>query len=122
MRYSPGVPAGAVGGGTWSNQPSFSSYMRNRAVFAQTAWLASSAFRTSETKYWPWFGDADGWSSKPRGGMIHDTLGSAPLATSAAKVPGKVGVNALAYSAEAAAQTPAQPSLSMTACHAWPKS
>jgi hypothetical protein len=54
--------------------------------------------------------------------MIHDTLGSAPLATSAAKVPGKVGVNALAYSAEAAAQTPAQPSLSMTACHAWPKS
>ncbi len=74
-----------MGGGTWSNQPSFSSYMRNSAVFDHTAGFASSAFSTSETKYWPWFGEADGWSSKPSGGMIHDTLGSAPLATSAAK-------------------------------------
>ena len=59
VRYSPAVPAGAVGGGTWSNQPSFSSYMRNRAVFDQTAGLAVSAFSTIETKNWPWLGEAD---------------------------------------------------------------
>ncbi len=70
VRYSPGVPAGAVGGGTWSNQPSFSSYIKNSAVFAQTAGLAVRASRTSEVKYMPLSGDEEGWSSNPRGGMI----------------------------------------------------
>ena len=36
VTYSPGVPGGAVGGGTWSKNPSFSSYMMNKTVLAHT--------------------------------------------------------------------------------------
>src|SRR5262249_32961341 len=39
VRYSPGVPAGAVGGMTWSKKPPCSSYMTISAVFSQTAGL-----------------------------------------------------------------------------------
>src|ERR1700691_286470 len=60
VRYSPGVPGGAVGGGTWSNHPSFSSYIKNRAVFAHTAGLAVRAPRTREVKYMPLSGDEEG--------------------------------------------------------------
>src|SRR5206468_8934832 len=36
VTYSPGVPGGAVGGGTWSKKPPFSSYVMKSAVLAQT--------------------------------------------------------------------------------------
>jgi hypothetical protein len=96
VRYSPGVPAGAVGRGTWSNQPSFSSYIGNRAVFDHTSGLEVSSSRTREVKYIPLAGAEEGCSSNPRGGMIQDTLGSEPDLTSAAKSLGNVGVKALA--------------------------
>src|SRR5213076_2031647 len=35
VTYSPGVPGGAVGGGTWSKKPPFSSQLTNSAVFFQ---------------------------------------------------------------------------------------
>src|SRR5580698_7234831 len=72
VRYSPAVPAGAVGGGTWSNHPSFSSYIRKNAVFDHTFGFAVSASRTSEVNHMPLAGAEDGCSSKPSGGMIHD--------------------------------------------------
>ena len=100
VRYSPAVPAGAVGGGTWSNQPSFSSYIRNNAVFDHTFGFAVSASSTSEVNHMPLAGADDGCSSKPSGGMIHDTLGSVPDLTSATKSFGNVGVNAFWYSGE----------------------
>jgi hypothetical protein len=56
--------------------------------------LAVSASRTSEVKYMPLAGAEEGCSSKPSGGMIHDTLGSDPEAISDTKVLGKVGPNA----------------------------
>ena len=89
-----GVPAGAVGGDTWSNQPSFSSYIRKNAVLDHTFGLEVSASSTSEVNYMPLAGADDGCSSKPSGGMIHETLGSDPEFTSATKSFGNVGVNA----------------------------
>jgi hypothetical protein len=50
VRYPPGVPAGAVGGGTWSNQPSFSSYIKNKAVFDHSSGLDVRASRTMDVK------------------------------------------------------------------------
>ena len=52
-------------------------------------------------KYMPLSDDDDGCSSKPSGGMIHDTLGSVPELMSATKSLGKVGRNAFWYSADA---------------------
>ncbi len=88
------MPAGGVGGGTWSNQPSFSSYMRNSAVLDHSSVLAVSASSTSEVKYMPLAGAEEGCSSKPSGGMIHETLGSDPEAMSETKSLGNVGSNA----------------------------
>ena len=48
----------------------------------------------------PLAGAEEGCSSKPSGGMIHDTLGSDPDAMSATKSFGKVGSNAFWYSGE----------------------
>src|ERR1700722_2409750 len=101
VRYSPGVPGGAVGGGTWSNHPSFSSYIKNSAVFDHNVGFAVSAARTSDVKYMPLLGAEEGCSSNPRGGMIHDTLGSVPALMSATNVLGMVGPNALAYNGDA---------------------
>ena len=79
VRYSPGVPGGAVGGGTWSNQPSFSSYMTNSAVFDHTFGLAVERVEHQRDEpHAPFVGGADGCSSNPSGGMIHDTLGNLP--------------------------------------------
>ncbi len=94
VRYSPGVPAGAVGGGTWSNQPSFSSYIKNKAVFDHSSGLEISAQRTMDVKYMPLSGEDDGCSSNPSGGMSHETLGSEPELISARKSLGKVKRNA----------------------------
>src|ERR1700733_3681642 len=94
VRYSPAVPGGAVGGGTWSNHPSFSSYMRKSAVFDHTLGFAVRASSTSEVNHIPLAGADEGCSSKPSGGMSHDTLGSDPDLTSPTKSFGNVGVNA----------------------------
>lgn len=51
-------------------------------------------------KYIPFAGEEEGCSSNPSGGMIHDTLGSAPALTSLTKLFGNVGPNALAYSGD----------------------
>jgi hypothetical protein len=72
VRYSPPVPAGGVGGETWSNHPSFSSYMMNRTVRAQTSLLVRSALMTSDVYHSPKAGGAGGCSSNPTGGMIHE--------------------------------------------------
>ncbi len=101
VKYPPGVPAGAVGGGAWSNQPSFSSYIKNKAVFDQSSGLDVRASRTSDVKYMPLSGEDDGCSSNPRGGMTHETLGSEPELISARKSSGKVGRNAFWYSNDA---------------------
>ena len=37
VTYSPGVPCGATGGGTWSKNPSFSSYMWKSTVLDHTS-------------------------------------------------------------------------------------
>src|ERR1700735_2276656 len=100
VRYSPAVPGGGVGGATWSNHPSFSSYMRKNAVFDHTFGLAVSASSTSEVNHMPLAGADEGGSSTPSGGMSQETLGSDPDVTSATKSFGKVGVNAFWYSDE----------------------
>ena len=46
VTYSPGVPAGATGGGTWSKNPSFSSYMMNSTVFDQVSGLEIRVWST----------------------------------------------------------------------------
>jgi len=80
--------------GTWSNQPSFSSYIRSSAVFDHSSVFAVRASSTSEVKYMPLAGADEGCSSKPSGGMIHDTLGNDPAAMSETKSLGNVGSNA----------------------------
>src|SRR5579875_201750 len=76
---SPGVPAGGVGGGTWSNRPSFSSYWRIITVLAHTSGLAAKAAMMDDTKAAPWAGEAPGsagCSEAPLGGQIHETVAS----------------------------------------------
>src|SRR6202451_4549220 len=88
VRYSPGVPAGGVGGGTWSNQPPFSSYITTNMVLAQTSGLETNVSSICWTRNSPNSGGAAGCSHSARGGRIHDTEGSVPVATSAAKSAG----------------------------------
>src|SRR5437588_420194 len=47
VRYSPAVPAGAAGGGTWSKKPPFSSWVMNSAVLDQIAGFETSVLSTS---------------------------------------------------------------------------
>ena len=70
------MPFGAVGGATWSNQPSFSSYISNSAVFDQTSGFETSASSTSDVNHSPLRDEAAGCSSKPSGGTTQETLGS----------------------------------------------
>ncbi len=63
VRYSPGVPAGGTGGGTWSKKPSFSSYMWNSTVLDQTSGFDVSAARTWLVSHSPSAGGEDGCSS-----------------------------------------------------------
>ena len=67
--------------------------MMNSAVLAHTFGFWVSWSSTIETNHCPFVGDADGCSSKPSGGMIHETLGNLPLLTSAAKSFGNVCLN-----------------------------
>ena len=72
--------------------------MMNSAVLAHTFGFEVSSSSTIETNHWPLVGEADGCSSKPSGGMIHETLGNLPDLTSAAKSFGNVCLNAFSNS------------------------
>ncbi len=63
VRYSPSVPAGAVGGGTWSKNPSFSSYMMNSTVLAHTSGLDRRVSRICCVYHSPSWAGAGGCSS-----------------------------------------------------------
>ena len=63
VRYSPGVPAGAVGGGTWSKKPSFSSYMWKSTVLDHTSGLETSVVSIWLVNHSPSAGGAGGCSS-----------------------------------------------------------
>ena len=63
VTYSPGVPCGATGGGTWSKKPSFSSYMWKSTVLDHTSGLATSAASTWLVYHSPRAGGDDGCSS-----------------------------------------------------------
>ena len=93
-----GGALGAVGGGTWSNQPSFSSYMMNSAVLDQTFGFEVSSRSTIETNHWP---------LRRRGRRVlveaerrddPGDLGKLPDFTSAAKSLGKVCLKAFSNS------------------------
>src|SRR5262249_1974332 len=86
VRYSPGVPGGAVGGVTWSKKPPFSSYVRKSTVCAQRSARAVSADTTWLTTYSPRTGVlCRGCSSCGVGAITHDTWGRLPAAASARK-------------------------------------
>src|SRR5215469_3822913 len=53
VTYSPGVPGGAVVGGTWSKNPPFSSNVKNKIVFAQSPGFAARAPITSDRMFSP---------------------------------------------------------------------
>src|SRR5690242_6978238 len=66
------------------------------AVFDHTAGLETSVFSTSADTTSPYSAGAGGCSLEISGASTHETWGSDPLATSAWKVPGYEGPNALA--------------------------
>ena len=63
VTYSPAVPGGAVAGGTWSKNPSFSSYITKSTVFDHTSWLETSVESTWSMNHAPNAGGAGGCSS-----------------------------------------------------------
>ena len=63
VTYSPGVPCGATGGGTWSKNPSFSSYMWKSTVLDHTSGLDTRAASTWLVNHSPSAGGDDGCSS-----------------------------------------------------------
>src|SRR5205814_7667794 len=80
VRYSPGVPGGAVGGGTWSKNPPFSSYVMKTAVLAQSAAFDVSGPSMSATAASPYVTGAGGCSLSTSDASTHDTCGSVPAA------------------------------------------
>src|ERR1700692_3067409 len=62
VMYSPGVPGGAMTGGTWSKNPPFSSYVTKSTVFAQMVGLAINAEVISDSSLSPNTAGAGGWS------------------------------------------------------------
>src|SRR3984893_4066812 len=94
MMYSPGVPAGAGGGATWSKNPPFSSYVTKRAVFAHCAELAVKAFRIANKVLSPKSEGAGGWSEVTRDVSTQETCGRVPDKASATKSAGNWGPKA----------------------------
>src|SRR6202521_1822998 len=92
--YSPGVPAGAVGGETWSKNPPFSSYVTKRAVFAHWAELAVKAFRIANKVLSPKSAGAGGWSESTRDASTQETCGRFPDRASLTKSVGNSGPKA----------------------------
>ena len=88
VSHSPGVPAGAVTGGTWSKNPPFSSCTMNSTVCAHTDGLDTSVLSTVWIRCSPYPGGAAGCSHCASGGKIHDTAGSLPDWTSWLKSSG----------------------------------
>src|SRR5919201_4889945 len=95
VRYSPGVPGGGVGGGTWSKKPPFSSHVMKRTVFAHTSGLLIRIETTWLVAYSPYATGAGGCSVWTSGARTQETCGSWLAATSAWKVSGKTRPNAL---------------------------
>src|SRR5437763_1937691 len=83
VTYSPGVPGGGTGGGTWSKKPPFSSQVTNSAVFAHSSGFPVTAVRTSSVVYSPQVTGAGGCSLCVIAPQIHETCGRLPLAQSA---------------------------------------
>jgi hypothetical protein len=69
------------------------------AVRAQTLGFDTRVSSTCCTRYSPYSGGAAGCSHSASGGMIHDTAGSVPVATSVWNEAGYEGVNAREVSA-----------------------
>src|ERR1700691_1429281 len=88
VMYSPGVPAGAVGGVTWSKSPSLSSQVRANTVLAKTSGFDAIALSLLATKSAPAAGMKSGCSDWKDVGMIHDTVGSRSLIASYSNWPG----------------------------------
>ena len=72
--------------------------MINSAVLDHSFGFEVSSSSTIEMNYMPFAGEAEGCSSKPSGGIIHETLGNLPDFTSAAKSLGKVCLKAFSNS------------------------
>src|SRR5439155_20811073 len=90
VRYSPAVPGGGNGGGTWSNELPLSSHVMNRTVLAQSSGCDVMAATTWLTPYSPHAKGTGGCSVQRNWRLIHDTAGRFPLAQSAAKSLGDV--------------------------------
>jgi len=76
VTYSPVVPAGAVGGGTWSKKPPFSSKVMKSAVLSQTAGLEVRMLSTCCERYSPYSVGAGGCSLSTIDPSTHETCGS----------------------------------------------
>src|ERR1700674_3767164 len=92
--YSPGVPAGAVGGETWSKNPPFSSYVTKRAVFAHCAELEVKAFRIANKVLSPKSEGDGGWSELRTDASTQETCGRFPDRASLTKSVGNSGPKA----------------------------
>ena len=64
----PALPGGANGGGTWSKNSSFSSWMMNDTVLAHTSGFDINVARTCELYHSPGAGGAGGVRHSRRGG------------------------------------------------------
>src|ERR1700722_1468982 len=73
--------------------------MTMNTVWAHTSGLDTSVLRISCTRYSPYSGGAAGCSHSASGGMIHETCGRLPLATSATNDAGYCGASACSKSA-----------------------
>src|SRR5487761_205891 len=94
VTYSPGVPGGAVTGGTWSKNPPFSSYVANSTVFAHCAGFDVKADTMADKVLSPNREGAGGCSESSADGITHDTCGRFPASASARKSTGNEGTNA----------------------------
>src|SRR5260370_30866273 len=75
VTYSPGVPGGAVTGGTWSKKPPFSSYVTNIAVFAQCTGFVLKAVIIEEREISPKSDGSRGGSEPTVEPITHEPCG-----------------------------------------------
>src|SRR5580704_16886432 len=88
VTYSPGVPGGAVSGGTWSKNPPFSSYVTRRRVLAHSAGFTRKESRMSERIFSPKMEGDGGWSEVRTDPTSQETCGRFADATSDRKSTG----------------------------------
>src|SRR5258708_91739 len=94
VMYSPGVPGGAVTGGTWSKKPPFSSHVTKSAVFAHCAELTIKAVSIADNVASPKIDGAGGWSESIRDVSNQETCGRFPDTASDRKSTGNCGTKA----------------------------